>query len=458
MIPAKAEQDKYLTALYPDPIITPATNPTVKGARTLARSSPLVPWQRNLWSTVIAELLTLLGFTSGSILVPYYVQQMGVTGLRQVGAWTGAYQSAGAVAFALATPIWGALGDRYGRKLMLVRAMGSAAMVLALMGLARTPTQLMILRVIQGCLTGTPAAASALLATGTPRERLGYALGLLQTSVLVGSSVGPMFGGYIADALGYRAAFYVAAVVVFAATLLVLLAVREPVESTVASAQARRENPLAGFRSLLRLPRLVLLIGLVLVINLTYGLLGPVLPLYIQQLVTNPSRLASTAGTISGIAAFTGAAAALIIGRLSDRLGHRRVLLSCLGGMTLLYFPQALARSATMLGFFLGLQGFFQGGLSPSTSALVVGSAPKEKVGAALGLSSSASSTGYALGPILGALVMGATTPRTVYFIAGGIFTLVTLSVAASEIPALREAFYHKDTEAKTPRIVYKPK
>jgi len=142
--------------------------------QALERSLPIVPWQRNLWGTVIAELLTILGFTAGSILVPYYVQQMGVTDVRQVGAWTGAYQSAGAVAFALATPIWGVLGDRYGRKLMLVRAMGSAALMLALMGLAQSPMQLMVLRVIQGCLTGTPAAASALIATGTPRERLAY--------------------------------------------------------------------------------------------------------------------------------------------------------------------------------------------------------------------------------------------------------------------------------------------
>lgn len=408
----------------------------------MKRSVIGAPWQRNLWSTVVAELLTLLGFTSGSILVPYYVQEMGISGVRQVGVWTGAYQSVGAVAFALATPVWGALGDRYGRKLMLVRAMGSAALVLALMGLARNPVQLMVLRVIQGCLTGTPAAASALLATGTPRERLAYSLGLLQTSILVGSSVGPMIGGYIADALGYRSAFYVAAVVVFAATLLVLFAVREPAESATTSLRIRRESPLGGFGSLLRLPRLVLLIGLVFVTNLTFGLLGPVLPLFVQQLVANPNRLASTAGTISGLAAFTGAAAALIVGRLSDRLGHRRMLLICLGGMTVLYFPQALARSATMLGCFLGLQGFFQGGLSPSTSALVVGSAPKEKVGAALGLSSSASSTGYALGPMLGALIMSATTPRVVYLFAGGIFALVTLSVAAFTVPGLRKFVY----------------
>jgi DHA1 family multidrug resistance protein-like MFS transporter len=253
-----------------------------------------------------------------------------------------------------------------------------------------------------------------------------------------------MVGGYVADALGYRATFYVSAVIVFAATLLVLLAVREPAESATVAAQARRENPLAGFKSLLGSTRLILLIAMIMVINLTYGLLGPVLPLFIQQLVTNPSRLASTAGTISGLTAFTGAAAALIIGRLSDRLGHRRVLLSCLGGMTLLYFPQAFARSATMLGCFLGLQGFFQGGLSPNTSAMVVGGAPKEKLGAALGLSSSASSTGYALGPLLGALVMGASTPRTVYLLAGGIFTLVTLSVAVSGVPKLRRVLRKK--------------
>lgn len=403
----------------------------MKGAgQALQQSSRGVSWQRNLWSTVVAELLTILGFTAGSVLVPYYVQKMGITGVREVGAWTGAYQSVGSVAFAVSTPIWGALGDRYGCKMMLVRAMGSAAVVLILMGLARNPLQLMVLRVIQGVFTGTPAAASALVATSTPRDRLAYGLGLIQTSQLVGSSLGPMLGGYVGDAFGFRTTFYVSSIVVFAATLVIVALVQEPLGVSSATMQAGRRNPVAAFRDLLGSSRLVLLIGMILVINLTYGLLGPVVPLFVQQLVVNKDRVASTAGAISGVAAFTGAVSALVVGRFSDRIGHRRALLGCLGGMSLLYVPQALARSATMLGSALGTQGLFQGGISPNTSAMVVGFASKEKTGAALGLSSSASSVGYALGPVLGALVLAVATPRVAYIAAASIFGVLTLAVA----------------------------
>ena len=140
-----------------------------------------------------------MAFHAALILVPYYIQQMGISDTRAVSSWTGAYQAVGAVAFAIATPLWGTLGDRYGRKLMLVRAMIATTVVLVLMGLARTPGQLLIMRVIQGFFTGTPAAASALVAVDAPKKRLAYSLGLVQTAVFVGSSLGPMLGGYVAE-------------------------------------------------------------------------------------------------------------------------------------------------------------------------------------------------------------------------------------------------------------------
>ena len=390
------------------------------------------PWQRNLWTIVVAELIVILGFQAGFILIPYYLQDMGIHDLRAVGAWTGAYQAVGSIGFAVSTPLWGVLGDRYGRKLMLMRAMVACVVILGLMGFVRTPMQLMALRVLQGFFTGTPSAASALVATSAPKERLAYALGLVQTAVFVGASLGPMAGGYIADAYGYPATFLASSAITVVPTLLVLFLVKEPAESAAAAVRARRENPFASFRSLLANRGLTTLIGLILMINLTTGLLGPVLPLFIQQLVADPDRLASTAGTISGVGAFSGAIAALVIGRLSDRIGHRRTLLGCAAGTGLLYIPQALARSATALGWLRGAQGFFQGGMSPSTSALVAGGAPKDKVGAALGLSTSAGSIGFALGPILGAGLLAATSARVTFLVAGGIYVLIVAAAAVA--------------------------
>ena len=70
----------------------------------------LEPWQRNLWAIVAAEVMALLSFQASFILIPYYIQELGITDVAQVAAWTGAFQSIGAIGFTIATPIWGALG------------------------------------------------------------------------------------------------------------------------------------------------------------------------------------------------------------------------------------------------------------------------------------------------------------------------------------------------------------
>ncbi len=391
----------------------------------------LAPWQRNLWAIVVVEVLAILAFQAGFILIPYYIQEMGITDVKEVAAWTGAYQSVGAIGFAVSTPLWGILGDRHGRKLMLLRAMIATTVVLGLTGLVGNPVQLLAVRALQGFFTGTPAAASALVATGTPKERIAFALGMVQTALFVGTSLGPMMGGYIADAYGYRAVFYASSLIVFVCVFLVLFLVGEPAESAAVAARARMESPLSAFKNIVSVRSVALLITFTLVVNLTFGMVGPVLPLFIQQLVTNPERLASTAGTISGVAAFSAALAALVIGRLSDAIGHRKVLLICGAGIGLTYIPQAFAHSALALGTARTMQGLFQGGISPSSSALLVNRASKERIGAALGLSTSASGVGFAIGPILGAALLALTSARVVFLVAGAAFLVMTFALGA---------------------------
>ncbi len=389
----------------------------------------LALWQRNLIAISLAQVLTILAFQASIILIPYYVQEMGMTDKAQLSTWTGLYQSLGSVGFAVFTPIWGVLGDRYGRKMMLVRAIIGTMLTLVLMGFARTPTQLLVLRVIQGCVTGTPAAASALLATSSPKNRLAYSLGLQQTALFVGMSLGPMMGGFIADLISYRATFFISASIVLVSLIAVASMVREPEASAANMVQARQRSALGGFRQLLRMPSLVTLIGTALAVNLTFGLLGPVMPFFIQELAVNQERLASTAGTVTGVSAFSAAIAALVVGRLSDQWGDRKVLIGCSAGTAILYVPQALARSVVGLGAALGLQGLFRGGIAPSMNAMVVRSVPEEQTGSALGLSSSAGSVGFAVGPLLGAALLAATSARAVFWAAGGIFAVVTVAL-----------------------------
>ena len=71
---------------------------------------------------------------------------------------------------AIFSPIWGGLADRYGRKLMVERAMFGGAVLMGAMGFVQNVQQLVILLTLQGCLTGTIAAATTLVASSIPRQ------------------------------------------------------------------------------------------------------------------------------------------------------------------------------------------------------------------------------------------------------------------------------------------------
>ena len=57
---------------------------------------------------------------------------------------------------------------------------------------------------VQGALSGFIAASLALVSANSPREKTGYALGILASATAAGNVLGPFFGGLLADAFGYR--------------------------------------------------------------------------------------------------------------------------------------------------------------------------------------------------------------------------------------------------------------
>ena len=83
----------------------------------------------------------------------------------------------------LSAPLWGIIADRWGRKLMVLRAMFGAAVVLALTGLAPNIYYVIALRFAQGLFSGTVAAASALVAASIPNNKMPFAMGLLMVAV-----------------------------------------------------------------------------------------------------------------------------------------------------------------------------------------------------------------------------------------------------------------------------------
>jgi MFS family permease len=114
------------------------------------------------------------------------------------------------VAAAASTPLWGKLGDRYGRKLLLEVALVVFVATSALCGAAQDITQLIALRAVQGAAAGglmTLAMASVgdLVA---PRERGRYQ-GYIAATFAVATIVGPLIGGVLVDHASWRWVFLV---------------------------------------------------------------------------------------------------------------------------------------------------------------------------------------------------------------------------------------------------------
>ncbi|WP_407540106.1 MFS transporter [Deinococcus radiomollis] len=395
----------------------------MRAAPFLSRNSS---WQRTLWVMVASQLVTQTAFTLGLPFLPLYIQQLGVKDPQTAALWAGASATASGLAMAFMAPVWGRLADRFGAKAMVLRATFSAVVVVGAMGLVGGPSALLALRFLQGLLTGTVSASNTLVASTIPEKRLGSGMGLMQTAVYVGAAGGPLLGGFIADALGYRVPFAVTAALLLISALLILFLAHERRPEKQSS-----ETVAAAPRTQTRLIWTAL--APIIVVNfldqLANSVVGPVLPLVISDL-SGPGRggLATATGAILGSVAVSASIGALLAGRLSDRFSARMVLAACSGGAALFAALQGLADSVLTLGALRVVMGLFIGGTIPAANAILGTLVRREDRGVAFGLTASAASFGFAGGPLMGALLVHVNI-RAPFFLTGLLLALECLWV-----------------------------
>jgi len=138
------------------------------------------------------------------------------------------------------------------------------------------------------------------------------------------------------------------------------------------------------------------------------------------------------AGLIQGGTALSSAIAAALIGRFSDRIGHRLVLVLCSVGAAATYLPQGLVATSAQLLALNVLLGFFLGGLLPSANAVIALTVRDGRQGATYGITASAGAAGRALGPILGSAVAVSRSIRSLFPTAAVLYTLIAIWVAVA--------------------------
>ncbi|MEW5718760.1 MAG: MFS transporter, partial [Chloroflexota bacterium] len=362
--------------------------------------------------------------------------ELGVTDEAQVKLYAGLAIGLSPLTMALVSPIWGALADRFGRKVMVQRAMFGSAITFFATVFVGDVHMFLFLRALQGCFTGTIAAANTLVASSVPRERVGYAQGTLQVAVYLGILLGPTIGGVVADLWGYRMAFLVTSAILTLGGVMVFW-VEEHFEPAT---RVRLAGGLVrDLRVILGTAPLLSVFVLRIFSRLGDRILGPILPLFVQQLLPTVSKVASVTGLIIGASALTSAVGAIFLGRASDRLGARPVLLWCALAAALFNAAQYFVADAIQLLILQMLTGFALGGTLTALTALLAKLSPEGRQGVVYGLDASAMSIANFFGPLIGASIAIGFGLEPCFLFAAAVYGL-TAAAVAKFIPAVDSA------------------
>jgi len=393
-------------------------------------------WQRTMWAMVGVQFIMTMSFTILSPIMPLFLPDLGVNGASQIDLWAGILNGTTSFVAAFASPLWGRVADQRGRKLMLLRSSFAIAFFTVLMGLSLNVWQFFGARALMGAFAGFSASAIALVASQVPEQKLGYALGWLSTGQLVGGLVGPVLGGVLADISGsYRVPFYCTAAICFLAMFLAWAFVHE--EFTPPKQSRRKRSMLSSLRLLTRSGGLLSLFFVLLLAQFGVRTVQPVVTLFVQQLVGNPLNLATLAGLAFSVTGVADLLASPFLGKRSDVIGYRRVLLICLFGAALASVPQAFAHSFWEFVIERFGVGCFIGGILPTANALVGRQVPREQRGTIYGLTASATFLGNSLGPLTGGSVAAILGLRWVFLVTAALLfaNLVWVYFAVAELP-----------------------
>ena len=368
-------------------------------------------WQRNLIVCVFGSFTTIVAMTVMLPFLPLYVEELGVHGHAAIVQWSGIAYSAAFFTAALVAPLWGRLGDRYGRKPMLVRASLGMAITMSLIGLSRNIGELVGLRLLVGFAGGYSSGSTILVATQTPRYRSAWALGVLSSGIMAGNLIGPLVGGSLPPLIGIRATFWLAGGVIFIAFIATCLFVKEDPRAKKVTSRATT----GGWNAVPDKRPIIAMLATGLLLMLAIMSIEPIITVYVATLVGRPERVTMVAGLVMSATALGSILSASRLGRLADRVGHVRVIVGAMCAAALLLVPQAFVNAGWQLIVLRFLMGVALGGLLPCIAAVIRHNTPDHVAGAVLGYSVSAQFAGQVFGPVAGGFVGGHLGMRAVF-------------------------------------------
>ena len=371
-------------------------------------------WKKNMWIFCVSFFVIDLTYSMVMPFLPLFlVRDLGVTDPVAVKIWTGFIFGISYLSMIVFGPLWGWLGDKYGRKSMVIRSGIGLTIALALMALATNAWQMFLLRLLNGALCGFFPAANAMTATNTPQKQVGMALGLIMAGAMGGTVLGPVLGGAFITWFSFRAAF------VFSAILCAIITVM----SWIWTKEIKKPNPSqerAGFLLGLKLAFHTRPLPAVFILGTItqFALMGTnaFLSIYIQEFALGPHSATfyiTVATAVTGVASVFGAP---FIGRYADRVGAEKMVALCMLLMGSTLALQSFAASFGQFLLFRFLFGLAIGGVSPSFNTLISKYSPWDMEGRFFSYNNSFFNLGMLLGSTMGGWISVAFGTRGLFF------------------------------------------
>ncbi len=378
-------------------------------------------WKKNLLIVWICQFLAMIGMSAVVPFLPLFIRELGVTKLEQTALWSGlVFAGPFFISFFLA-PVWGSMGDKYGRKIMTLRAVFGLAIAQILIGFSQNITQLFLVRLFQGALSGFLPAAMALIASNTPEEKTGYALGFLQSSTAAGTVLGPLIGGVLSDLFGFRFVFFCVAALLFITGILVLILVKE--ENKVE--KEKSFSFIDNWKLLLNNRGLRVTAFMITLTALGFSYVRPIFVLYVETFNISSKILPTITGALYSIMGIFSTFSAAWWGKRVEKSGLKKNLFAASLITGAMYAAHSFVSDPFTLIPIRMLLGFGFGAMLPLLFTAISKNISFERKGGVLGVASSFQILGNMSGPVIGGYAVGVMGVKTSFFLTGIIFFII---------------------------------
>jgi len=339
--------------------------------------------------------------------IPLYLIEVGHSTPAEAVYWLAVAATAQAICRMVSGPLWGVMSDRYGRKLMYMRALFFLVVTSILFGFITEPWQVVIALALHGLFSGYDGPAVAMLSVSVPDSHFKKSLGLFTALRYLGQSAGPALGAALALAFTYRTTILISAGLSAIIMLWIFHAVpsdrKAPVPATARSTGTQSASPrpaLEPFHPSGQLWLAVFIFGMLVALAQVLRITTPIALRAIEgQDVPGITGIAFTLGGLaSAVGVFLVSGRYFRIGRLRSAM----VACTCIAGLAFLGLG-VMQASVPFVAVF-ALISLVQAAMIPTSNMLIAFNTPAARRGTAFGLGGSAQAIAIAVGPMAAAL------------------------------------------------------